>query len=498
MLERWTGKLLVALDEPAADVEMQAARWALISGRRCVRQGECPATRLASLGGVELRASFFDRSAFFDRVVAQTANPRLAQVFARRHIDAQMLFNESYRLRLSIEPSGESDVTLKALVATELFCARAEDVLPLETRPVAIATLEEAAIAALVARVTVEPALVYFARGERFLAFVAEAGEVRQRRIEALGSGDKAALALAVERAETAFSGGGGLGGAEVSLRLLLGEARSLAQEQRYARDYASREVERKISAIVKGADAALEPELYGLAFVPRHWNLLEPSQAQAALAWKLALPASALLLGGGAVAGLLGATTAWQNESTDARLADHRAALERQSSTLKARIPEQKEIEQISELTKLMKQRADQVRIDYLLAWLTSSLPEGVTLQAFDVYPEGETPSAPAGGEQRERGEDILSKLFGKPRETAPKVRTAPPPKPEAGSYKARVELSLPGDYEHVEETAASIVRALSERAGFERAVLDFDAARPRAVLYASLTLKAREFQKP
>lgn len=492
MLERLTGTLLVALDEPAADAETQVARWALVSGRRCVARGECPAARLARLGGLEIRASFFDRAAHFDRIVSQTTNPRLAQVFVRRHIDGQMLFNESYRLRTKLIPLGEADVVVRALAATELSCARAADALPLATRPVGLMTLEEAALAALAARATTEPLLVCHARGNRFVAFLAEAGEVRMRRVEYVTAGDLLALADAVERSSAQFSG---TGIPEAAARLLLGELRPLAKEERYQRDHASREVERKIAALVSGADALAEPELFGLRYVRSHWNLLEPAQARGALAWKAALPAAGLMVAGAAFAGMLGGFAAADNASLAARLAEQRAGIERERAELMTRVPDETESRRLSDFANLMKQRGEQVRVDRLLSWLTHELPAGAVVETFAVYPQGEAPPesvrAAEGG-----GEDLLARIFGRkeaPAASAPKP--AVPVKADPGQYRARIELSFPGGYEAVERAAGETLKRLAGRLDFEMAVLDYDAPRGRARFVAEARLAAREF---
>ena len=492
MLERLTGALLVALNEPAADAETQVARWALVSGRRCVARGECPAARLARLGGLEVRASFFDRAAHFDRIVSQTTNPRLAQVFVRRHIDGQMLFNESYRLRTKLIPLGEADVVVRALAAAELACARASDALPLATRPVGLMTLEEAAMAALAARATAEPLLVCHARGDRFVAFLAEAGELRMRRVEYATAGDLGALTEAVERSTAQFSSGGV---PEPAARLLLGDLRPLAKEERYQRDHASREVERKIAALVTGADALAEPELFGLRYVRAHWNLLEPAQARSALAWKAALPAAGLLLAGAAFAGVLGGFSAAENASLAARLAAQRADVERERAALAQRVPDEADSRRLAEFANLMQQRGEQVRVDRLLSWLTHELPAGAVVESLAVYPQDEAPPesvrAAEGG-----GDDLLARIFGRQRTPATAApKPAVPAKAGPGQYRARIELSFPGSYEAVERAAGETVKRLADRLAFEMAVLDYDAPRGRARFIAEARLAAREF---
>ncbi|MCX8086379.1 MAG: hypothetical protein N3C63_05680 [Rhodocyclaceae bacterium] len=494
MLERWTGRLLVALDEPAADAETQKARWALLSGRRCVARGEGPAARLAALGGLELLASFFDRSAHFDRIVAQTANPRLAQVFARRHIDGQMLFNESYRLRTRLIPLGEADIVLRTLATTELACARAADALPLATRPVRLAALEETALAALAAKATSEPALVCFARGERFVAFLAEAGDVRGRQLAVVPPGDAAEQEAAVGRAAAAFGGGTGL--PEPAVTLLFGDLTGLAKQPQFARDVASREVEKKIAALVAGANALAEPELFGLPFVRREWNLLEPAQAAGALAWKLALPAAGLLVAGAAFAGLLGGFQAIDNAATAARLQEQRATLERERGDLVKRIPDEKESRRLAEFAELMKKRDEQVRADRLLAWLTTRLPEGAVVESVTLYPFGEKPPEAAQGPGAKGGEDILARIFGRDKAAEPKAQPEKASaKNDAGRYAMRLVVSLPGGYEEVEPKAAATVRALAEGLSFEQAVLDYDAKETRARFHLAASLTARSF---
>lgn len=501
MLERLTGTLLVAFGEPGtADPEAHHVRYCLLAGRQVMSRGETTAARLAALGGYDVRASFFDRSAYFDRATAQTANARLAAVVARRHIDGEMLFNESYRLRLAMAPSGEMDVTLKMAVATELACARLEDALPLASRPVSLVTMEETAIAALVARVTETPALVCFARGERFLAFVAEQGEVKLRRTETLPAGDQAAAQDAADRADAGLSMGLNPVGASQApaLRLYLGDLRFLAAQAVAARDYASREVEKKIAGLFKGADVLAEPELFGLRFARRHWNMLEPAQTWNAMAWQIAVPTAAVLAGGAAVAGIFAAFAMLDNSRADSNIRLAQAKLNERKIELARLVPEESEMKQLADLTRLMQKRAEQVRVDRLLSWISHRLPDGVTIASMQVYPVGDAPpETPRKADGSGSGQDIFAKLF--PVKTQPQAQSdRPAPTPKPGLYEVSLELSLPGAYETVEAQAAQSIRHLAERLSFTASILDYDATASRARLVSRLTVSAEDFRKP
>ncbi len=506
IFERLTGTLLVALGEPAAEAEAAVVRYALVQGRQLLRRGEIEADRLASLGGYEVRASFFDRSAYFGRVGSQTSNARLAGVVARRFVDGELLFNEPYRLRLSVHPTGEHDFQLRLIAASELGCVRAEGSLPLDSRPVGLASLEELAIAALVARVTPAPAMVCFARGARFIAFVCEAGEVRSRNVEMLPGGELGAAQDAASRAEAMLLGGLGNaapGDVNIGIKLYLGDLRPLAAEAAAQRDYASREVEKKMGLLVRGGDALAEPELFGLRFVGSRWNLLEPDQALRAWAWKAALPVSGLMAAGALTLAGLGVATAYENSRKTDEIGRQRQQVEQQRAELEKRVPDSGEVSRIRDLTDLLQKREEQVRVDHLLAWLTRQIPEGASIASLHMFPPGETPpevlrkqTGDGGG-----GTDILARLFGAKALAKPDAQEAPAQnaaaaKQQPGEYELTLELILPGAYEHSEKLAGEIVGRLAGRGRFKQSTLAYDAPANRAVLRSQLTIQAKDFR--
>lgn len=502
MLKRLSGTVLVSAGEQGGEApEARRVRYAVMSGRKVERRGECAMSELQRLGGWDLRASFFSRGAYFERTQAQTENKRLANVVARRFIDGEMLFNEAYRLRLTTHLAGEHDVTLKLMAAAEIDCLRLEEGLPLPTRPVSLAALEEAAIAALIAKATREPVLALFARGERFVSFVAENGEVRQRRMESLPAGDLEAAAAAVQRAEVMAAGGlasgmGGQPGKEVALRAYLGDLRPLAAQGAQARDYSSREVEKRIAALIQGGDALAEPELYGLSYVRRAWNFLEDAQTRKAIAWHVALPTAAVLLGGTLLFGLLFALEAVQNAGRAGQIEQERQKVLAERDALVKRVPNPRELERFKDFTELLKRRSEQVRADRLLAWISHELPGGIAISSLQLYAQGDAPpeakQQSAGGENK--GLDMLARFMSSPPKEKPAQETKVAAEP--GVYTLSLELTLPGSYDMVERQAAEVIRRLSPKLGFVRAHLDFDAARNRARLISQLTARAEDFR--
>lgn len=507
MLKRLSGTVLVSAGEQGTEApEARRVRYAVMRGRRVARRGECAMTELQRLGGWDVRASFFSRSGYFERTQAQTANKRLAAVVARRFIDGEMLFNESYRLRLAAQPTGEHEFTLRLMAAAEIDCMRLEEALPLTTRPVSLASLEETAIAALIAKVTAEPVLTLFARGERFISFVAENGEVRQRRMENIPAGDMEAAAAAAQRAEVMTGGsiGAGMGGQaakEIVLRIYLGDLRPLTAEGAPARDYPSREVEKKMAAQIQGGDALAEPELYGLRFVQRVWNFLEDEQAHRAVAWHIALPAAGLLTAGGALLSLLFAIQLVSNSGEASQLERKRQDILAQRDALAKRTPKDKELASFKDLTELLKLRSEQVRVDRLLSWLSGQLPSGITIASVQVYGKGDTPPDTKQGKPADSGkeQDLLSKLL--PGNSAAQDKPAPKANAKAvlepGVYTMHLELTVPGTYDTVESQAAETIRRLSTKLVFEKSHLDYDASKNRAKLVSDITVHAEDFHQ-
>jgi len=509
MLKRLSATVLVSAGEPGAEApEARRVRYAILNGRKVKRHGECTLLQLQGLGGRDFRASFFSRSGYFGRSQAQTENTRLANVVARRFIDAEMLFTEPYRLRLTTHLVSENEVLLKLMAAAEIDCLRVEDFLPLDTNPVSLATLEEVAIAALVAKVTIEPVLVSFARAERFLSLVVENGEVRQRRLENINPGDMAAAEAAAQRAEmmvgSELAGEIAVGGGsakEVAIKIYMGDLRPLAASANAARDYASREVEKKIAAQIQGADALFEPELFGLSFVARKWNFLEDEQVHKAFAWQAAFPVSMLLCGGAVALGLMASADMVSNSGVSGQVEAEYTRQVAARDALTQRIPKDQELSRFKNLTDLLKQRSDQVRVDRLLSWMTQELPPGITISSIQMYREGDVaPELPSQPGVTSGGEDVLTKFFGTnaPNKdaAADKNQSKKAAKGPTDKYVVRLELNLPGTYSTVEEMAANTIRRLSPKLSFVRSHLSYDAEKDRARLVSELSARAEDFR--
>lgn len=492
LLTRWSGTVLVAAGEPGAEPpEKRPVRYAVLRGTRVVRQGACTAGELERLGGWQLRASFFSRGAYFERIPAQAQNRRLAEVVARRHIDNEMLFSEPFRLRLGLLHVSEADVQLRTAACAELDCMRIESALPLETRPVRLLALEENAVASLVARITREPVLALFARGDRFLALVVEAGEVRQRRLETLGSEPDAGLAAA-QRAEATMMGltwsaGAALGAEakEVALSVRLGELCASAEAADTRRDTASRALEKRIEALFLGGSALAEPELYGLAFADKTWNLLEPAQAHRALAWQVALPVS-LAVGGAALAASLAAGADMAGNSALARgVASLRERVTAENEALTRRVPGGAEMARFSELTGLLSRRTQQVRIDRFLSWVSAQMPRGVTVTSLAMMPLGAAmPDEGAAGRAGKTAQ-------GRPTNKRPITAV-----PRDQEYRLHLALSIPGNYEAVERQTAEIVERLGHKTRLSGGSLHYEAGASRASFDTQLIARAEDFR--
>lgn len=507
MLKRFSATILVSVGEQGAEApEVRRVRYAVMNGRKVTQHSECTLLQVPNLGGRDIRAGFFSRSAYFGRSQAQTENKRLATVVARRFIDGEMLFTDPYRLRLTTHLFSENEVHLKLMAAAEIDCIRLEEALPLDSQPVSLATLEETAIAALVAKATVEPALVLFARAERFLSLVVENGEVRQRRLENITPGDMVAAEAAAQRAEmlvgNAMAGefaAGGEAAKDVALKIYLGDLRPLSSLPTAARDYASREVEKKMAAQIHGADALHEPELFGLNFVSRKWNFLEEEQAQKAFSWQAAFPVSLLLLGASLVLGFVAITDFASSARVASQVQNDQSRLMAEHDALAKRIPQAKELVHFKELTELLKRRSEQVRVDRLLSWMSGELPPGITISSVQMFLQGDSEAAtqlqPAGSNS---GGGLLATFFGasagdkddpNKKDQQKKVERLP------GVYTVRLELNLPGDYSAVERLAAETIRHLSPKLTFVRSQLAFDASKNRAQMVSELTARAEDF---
>lgn len=485
MFKRMTATVLVSVGESGGEsLEARRVRYAILKGRRVVSEAECEVHELARLGGWQMRASFFSRGAYFDRTPSQTDNPRLAAVVARRFIDGEMLFSEAYRLRLQVVTAGETDFNLRLAACAEIDCMRIEEGLPLDSQPVRLASLEESAIAALVANATSDPVQVYFARGERFVYFVAEAGEVRQRRLDFLPA-DEDGIKDALQRAELALSGGGGWGLSDAAernpLRVYLGDLAKRSASPEAQRDSASRSIERQLAALINGGDVLARPELYGLLWVKNRWNMLENAQVQRAVAWQAALPASLALGGASLVLAGLAVSHGIENAGLARQLESERAQIVRDRDALMGRIPDKTVQASFSEFFGLLQQRNQQVRVDRLLSWVTQELPPGVVIRSVSIRPAGSEPGAaeprlvPVGGSgaRPDKGGEAAN-----------------------GEHRVQLALTVPGSYESVEAQAGEVLKRLSAKLRFGKSNLNYESGQDRAVLTTELFARSEDFK--
>ncbi len=109
------------------------------------------------------RVSVFSLDSYFEQVDLAAASVKLLPLVARRHVDAELVFDDaSYRLRSRSRSQRERTIAADIAAMPEHDLDAAVSMLPLQQRPCLQMVPLELAIAALVGKATTEPVMVFW------------------------------------------------------------------------------------------------------------------------------------------------------------------------------------------------------------------------------------------------------------------------------------------------------------------------------------------------
>lgn len=444
-------KLLLTLVDAGGGVR---ARYAVLKGRTVQAEGECALTDLPASGAV--RAAFLARGSYFDRVDAEVRSAKMLPFQARRLVDGALAFNEPFRVRCAARDLGNGRKRLDLLAVAEAEYAAAHD--SLATRAAACERLApvEAAIAALVAQETPEPAAVLWQRGANLLGLLVENGAVLTKVLDRAVGGETAdavegqAGRLERMRGSLRTAARRTFPDREISLHLALGELAGKPEARGEKDGAASSALETRLARRFTGGqpNAALQwPEVYGLLTLANDFSLLEPERQQRAWAEKAALALGAVIFTGTAAATATAAFShaEWQRLATE--YDTRRGKVEAENAALKPRLPDPAQLAVVSQQVGIEGGAAD-FRIDSLLAWISEITPRGAIIRKLEAGAKpGGAPAAPAG------------------------TAGATPP----AALPVSVEWELQGDYPETERLAALLAERLGARTKLSGSALTY-----------------------
>jgi hypothetical protein len=427
-------------------------RFARVDGRRILKTGEGTPGRLSG----PTRASVFSLSSYFEQVDLAAAVPKMLPLVARRHVDAELVFDESYRLRALSRAKRERTIAADIAALPELDLDAAVSLLPLRQRPCVQMVPLELAIAALVRQATAEPVIVFWEKGGVLLSLLVAEGMVQARTRERVNDDNREVI---LARAEASLRASAGHHGEsrEVFLTLYTGNLCGREQEEQ---EKAAQVFEKKMAKLYRGRrdvpkDAVLrDPELYGLPFVDGEWNFLEKGYRDQVQSWRYARPAAALAVLAGVAFAVVGGFQHLQALGTASEFDERRAKLRQTLTEIERVIPSNEAMATARAGLQVQMESLSEVRLDRMLDWITHLVPKGVTIRKLQVEPEPPPRS----------------------RRGAP-VNYAPGQKP----FLVKMEIMLAETtFDAAEASSAEVVRRLSQRMQMVESRLDVPAPEP------------------
>jgi len=462
---RLSAKAVLLATVPGEDGE-PVLRYARVDGRRILNTGEGALAQFAE----PTRASVFSPSSYFEQVELEAAAPKMLPLVARRHLDAELVFDASYRLRARRRGKRERSVTADIAALPELDLDAAVALLPLQQRPCLQLVPVELAIAALVRRATAEPVIVFWEKGGMLLSLLVADGMVRARTRETVSDENREVI---IARAGASLRTTAGYRGEkrEVFLTLYMGD---LCGRGREAGEKAGKALESRLAKLYRARKGTPEnavlrdPELYGLPFVDDDWNFLEKDYRDQVQAWRYARPVAAAAGLVGIVfalyGGLLHVQALGAASEFDARQAKLRGTLAETDRI----IPSEEAMAAVRNSLQVQRDSLSEVRLDRMLGWLTHLVPTGVRVRSLQVEPE---PPPRAMG------------------------RTAPAkPPPGQKPFLVNLEIMLAEtEFDAAEASSAALIKRLSQRLQMVDSRLDVPAPEPGVKRNVVLVVKAR-----
>lgn len=364
-----------------------ALHYASVDGRRIRKVGEGEPTGLSG----PMRAAVFSSASYFERVDLAAPSPKLLPLVARRHVDAELVFDEPYRLRAHSRVKRERTIAADIAAMPEIDLDTAATLLPLAEQPCLQLVPVELAIAALVRKATAEPVIVLWEKGGVLLSLLIAEGMIEARTREHVTAENRETV---IARAEASLrtSAGHRVEGKEIFLTLGMGNlcGKGLEPDERVVKVFKN-----KLAKLYRGrkgmaADIVLRsPELYGLPFVAKEWNFLEKIYQDQVQAWSYAKPVAAAAGLAGIAFALFGGAQHIQAMNAASEFDERQTKLFQTQAEIERILPSEQAMATARSGLQVQVDSLSEVRLDHMLDWLTHLVPEGVTIRSLTVEPE-------------------------------------------------------------------------------------------------------------
>jgi hypothetical protein len=362
-------------------------RYAMLNGRRIVATGEGPVAGASD----PTRVAVFSLDSYFEQVELAAASAKLLPLVARRHIDAELVFDDSaYRLRTCARSKRERTITtdIAAIPNHDLDAIAA--MLPLQRQPCLQMVPLELAIAALVNKVSSEPVIVFWERAGTLISLLVAKGMVQSRMRERVAGDSRDA---SIRRSEAGLRSAASRAGSNGSALpcLYTGE---LADDDTQPRDKAEQAFAKKLGRLFHTGrrvpdDAVLrDPELYGLPFVAGEWNFLEAGYRTQVQSWLYARPVAAAAILTGILTAVYGGTQHLRALAGDFEFDQQRAHFTSDLTRFERMRPSDEDMAAVRNRLQVRSESLNEVRLDRMLDWLTHLVPEGVVISALEMGP--------------------------------------------------------------------------------------------------------------
>ena len=428
-------------------------RYAGVAGRRILKSGNGTPAHLSG----PARISIFSLESYFEHVDLAASSPKLLPLVARRHVDAELVFDDSYRLRVRSRAKRERSIAADIAAIPERDLDAVTPLLPVRDRPCRQMVPLELAIAALVRRATAEPVIVFWEKGGTLLSLLTADGMVLARMRERVSDENRDAI---IGRAEASLRNSANhyADNRGVAAVVYTGDLSGRGREDREKAALAFEERLCKFYRVAKDmpGDAVLrDPELYGLPFVDENWSFFEQGYRDQVRSWRISRPVAALAGLAGVAFALVGGFQHLQALAAASDFDDRRARLGETLAEIDRVRPSEEAMETVRNRLQIQKESLSEVRLDRMLEWLTHLVPDGVTIRALQVEP------APP---PRARGRE-------------PATTYGPGQKP----FVVKMEIMLAETtFDAAEASSADVVRRLSQRLQMVDSRLDVPAPEP------------------
>jgi hypothetical protein len=371
---------------PGEDGET-AVHYVSVSGRRILSIGEGVPARIAE----PTRVSVFSLDSYFEQVDLSAASIKLLPLVARRHVDAELVFDDaSYRLRARSRSRRERTISADIAAMPEHDLDAVVSMLPMQQRPCLQMVPLELAIAGLVGKATAEPVMVFWEKGGVLISLLVAGGMVLARMRERVTEDNREVI---ISRAEAGLRASANRSGEnrDIVLTLYTGDLTGRAQD---TREKAVLLLEKKLTRLYRGGkkipqDAVLRyPELYGLPFVEQDWNFLEAEYRTQVQSWRYARPAAAVAGVAGILIGLYGGVQHLQAIAIASDFDQRRAELSASLAEFERMRPSDDAMASVRSRLHVQTQSMSEVRLDRMLDWLTHLVPEGMAISALEMAP--------------------------------------------------------------------------------------------------------------